>query len=377
MATVDRADVLGFRMRRHQLDLGPAALRAATDVELLDYGVQDSGPDGAAWALAVRGAPLASRDDLFFAWTLRGAPHAYRRGDVAAVAVATSPYSEGDAAKRIFDAAKPLRDAGIAVLDALRLVAERLRELAARPIVKGEASSRLAEILEEPFLRFCRACDAIHIYEQPFRLAALQGGLELEPGTSPPVLRRIPRLRPPLYDKTAAAADQRTDVIRNYLRFYGPARVADAAVFIDAPVKEVKSHWPEDTVQVAVKDERAAHRDARWALEDDVEELSGGTTSGAVRLLGPFDPYLQLRDRGLLVEDQGRQKELWRTIGRPGAVIVDGEVAATWRPRTKGKQLSLQLEPWRKLTKKEAAALREEAERLAGHRGVALGKIDP
>ena len=54
----------------------------ATDVDLLDLGVQDTGTFGSAWALEVRGARPAGPDDLLLAWTIRGAPHAYRRRDV-------------------------------------------------------------------------------------------------------------------------------------------------------------------------------------------------------------------------------------------------------------------------------------------------------
>ena len=42
------------------------------------------------------------------AWTLRGAPHAYRRSEAAGVAAAVAPWNEADAAKRIFDASRPL-----------------------------------------------------------------------------------------------------------------------------------------------------------------------------------------------------------------------------------------------------------------------------
>ncbi len=117
---VDRKAVLRFRFRRHQLDADAGRFINGTAVTMLDYGVQDTGPDGAAWALVLRGAHNSVLEDLVFAWTLRGAPHAYRRSDVPAVAVATAPFSESDAAKRIFDAAKPLKAAGIPALDALQ-----------------------------------------------------------------------------------------------------------------------------------------------------------------------------------------------------------------------------------------------------------------
>ncbi|MGH9286416.1 MAG: DNA glycosylase AlkZ-like family protein, partial [Acidimicrobiales bacterium] len=297
---VTRQDVLRYRFRRQELHRQPGAA-GPTDVALLDFGVQDTGTDGASWALANRGAYSAGPDDLVYLWTIRGAPHAYRRSDVAAVATATAPFSEADAAKRIFDAHKPLKAAGISALDALRVVAGHMREMAATPIVKGEMSARLAGLVDKPYLRFCRPCDATHLYEMPFRLAALHAGLELEPETSPPVLRRIARLRPPAYEHLAGEADARFDVVRNYLRFYGPARVRDVVEFLDAPVKDVQAHWPDDAVEVVVRDlPQAGARDARFVLAGDLDVLTSSGPHGAdrvLRLLAPHDAYLQLRDR--------------------------------------------------------------------------------
>ncbi|MDP8987022.1 MAG: hypothetical protein M3N11_01545 [Actinomycetota bacterium] len=134
--TTRRRDVLRFRLRRHQLDRGPGTANGRSDAALLDYGVQDTGPDGAAWALALRGAVTAGAGDLALAWTLRGAPHAYRRSDLRGVAVATALLSEVDAAKRVFDASKPLKATGIPVLDALRVVAGHTHRRRAPPAVR-------------------------------------------------------------------------------------------------------------------------------------------------------------------------------------------------------------------------------------------------
>lgn len=378
--TVRRGDVLRYRFWRHGLRHEAGAV-SADDIALLDYGVQDTGTDGAGWALAVRGArPQAAEgldgaDGLALAWTIRGAPHAYRRRDLGAVAVATAPWSQADAAKRIFDASKPLKDAGIGMLDALRVVASHLREIVTAPMPKGDVSTRLTERLDQPYLRFCRPCNTIHAYEMTFRLPALQAGLELEPDTSPPVMRRIPGLEPPLYEQLAGEADRRLDVICNYLRFDGPARVRDTATFLDAPIKDVKAHWPEDAVEVVVDDEPPAdRREPRFMLPDDVEALTaGGKADGpepVVRLLGPYDPYLQLRDRELLVAGEAQRKDLWRVLGRPGAIVADGEVVGTWRPRASGRKLTVRIEPWGPLDAPSRARIEEQAERLAAYRGV-------
>ena len=49
--------------------------------------------------------------------------------------------------------------------------------------------------------------------------------------------------------------------------------------------------------------------------------------------------------------------------------LVDGEVAALWRPRKKGKRLVVELEPLRRLSGAEREALDDEAQRLAPFRG--------
>ncbi|MBW3574800.1 MAG: winged helix DNA-binding domain-containing protein [Actinobacteria bacterium] len=374
--TVRREEVLAFRVRQHQLDRPAASGAGPADVALLDYGVQDTGPDGAAWALALRGGPSGSLDDLALTWTLRGAPHAYRRSALGAVAVATAPLSEADAAKRIFDAAKPLKAAGIPVLGALRVIADHLRDIVTTPTVKGDASTRLTALLDEPYLRACRPCGTTHAYEMPFRLAALHAGLELEAGTSPPVLRRIPGLRPERYGRLAGEADAGTDVIRNHLRFYGPTRVGDVARFLDAPVKEVKAHWPADAVEVAVADGASVGRPGvRFVLEADLDALTGarsGSAARTVRLLGPYDPYLQLRDRELLVADEQRRKDLWRVLGRPGAIVADGEILGTWRPRASGRGFTVRIDAWAPLDNGDRSQVEEQAERLAAHRGAVL-----
>lgn len=376
--SVSRQDVLRWRFRRHQLDRRPGSAAGPTDVDLLDYGVQDTGPDGSAWALHIRGVETPVFDELALAWTLRGAPHAYRRSELAQVAVATAPFSEADAAKRMFDAARPLKAAGIPALEALRVVAGHLRKIVSEPTVKGGASGRLTELVDPPYLRACRPCATTHVSEMPFRLASLQAGLDLEPGTSPPVLRRVEDLVPLQFEQLAGEAVDRYDVLRNHLRFFGPARPADVATFLDASARDVKAHWPDDIVEITIPGEPSTGRPApRSLLAEDLDDLAAAGQAGprAVRLVGPYDPYVQLRDRTLLVADEARRKDLWRVLGRPGAIVADGEVIGTWRPRTAAGRLTVALVPWGPLAARDRTLVEEQAERLAAHRGVVLAGI--
>jgi hypothetical protein len=358
--SITREQVLGFRVRAQQLDRESGTLG---DTAVLDIGVQDTGTDGAPWALAIRGLPDPPADELATVWTLRGAPHVYRRADLAGVAAATAPFSEADAGKRIISAAKPLKDAGIPSLAALDVVAEAMRSIVREPMVKGAMSTRLTAVMTEPYVRYCVPCQATHVYEQPFRLAALRAGLELEPGTSPPVLRPIPDFAP------AESVPQHLDVVRAYLRLLGPATPKHVAGYLDAPLKDVQARWPDDAVEVDVDGER------RWVLAGDADRLDGDPARGTW-LLGPFDLFLQARDRALLVDDAVRAKDLWRTIGRPGGVLADGEIVGTWRARRSGSAVAVTVQLWRRATPAVRDAVGTEAERLAAFRRARLASVE-
>ena len=369
-----RTDVMAYRIAAQQLDRAESK-RPITDAAIFDFGVQDTGRDGASWALANRGIPVHSpaelegNSEIALAWTLRGAPHYYRRSELPDVLVATSPFSDKDAGKRIIGADKPLQEAGIGARDGLAEVASQMRRIVTTPMVKGEVSTKLTAALDDPYLRYCVPCEAVHAWEQSFRLGALYGGLELEPGTSPPILRRIPgwprRKAGPAEDPLAAA--EHLQPIRNYLRFLGPATPNDVAAFLDAPVAEVKAHWPEDAVEVTVDSVR------KWQLGEVVVD---DPDPDRLRLLGSHDLFLQARDRALILPDKSHHKALWPVIGRPGAVLSGVEIIGTWRPKATGTSFTLRLDPWGKLTKAVRSRIEAEAERLAAHRGLTLTSVD-
>jgi Winged helix DNA-binding domain len=138
---------------------------------------------------------------------------------------------------------------------------------------------------------------------------------------------------------------------------------------VDAPAREVAARWPEDVEAVEVDGQRLD------ILAEDAQSLGGAEATGAVRLLGPFDVFLQGRDRELVVPDAAARKELWRPLGRPGAVLAGDEIVGSWRPRASGKKLRLAVSVWDGSA--PPAGLDAEAERLAASRGVSFaGYVD-
>jgi hypothetical protein len=133
------------------------------------------------------------------------------------------------------------------------------------------------------------------------------------------------------------------------------------AGYLDAPVKEIAAHWPEDVVPVEVDGGRLE------VLAGDADALAGADPVEGVRLLGPFDLFLQGRDRELVLPDAAARKDLWRTIGRPGGVLAGHELVGSWRPRSSGKKLRIAVTMWSGA--RPPKELAEQAERLATFRG--------
>jgi hypothetical protein len=378
VAAVDARAVASFRVRAQQLHRVRGTI---ADTAVLDAGAQDTGPDGGAWALVLRGVAqdAVTVDSVACAWTVRGAPHLYRRADLAAVRAAVEPYSDADAGKRIHDASKPLRATGIGNLDAIDAIARQMRAIVAAPMAKGELSTRLTAAMPEPYLRTCRPCNAIHLYEMPFRLAALRAGLELRMGSSPPVLERMPDAgrREPDVDVDVDTA-RRLDLVRGYLRLLGPATPKLVAEYLDSPVRDVKERWPEDAVPVNLHGER------RWILQDDLATLTeaggGSVDEHECRLLGPFDLFLQARDRELLAPEPAHRAQLWPTLGRPGALLAGARLAGAWRAgawraRRAGRGIAVAVTAWSPISPAAMTSVEEQAQRLADFRSTTLSSL--
>jgi hypothetical protein len=148
-----------------------------------------------------------------------------------------------------------------------------------------------------------------------------------------------------------------------YLTLLGPATPADAAGYFEVRTADLEPAWPDDLVEVSV-DGRTA-----WLPADRADDLESAPAPELVRLLGPFDPYLQARDRALIVPDKTAYKTLWPVLGRPGVLFVDAEVVGVWRPKAAGKKLTLTVEAFAPLPPATWTSIEAEGERVAAVRG--------
>jgi len=342
--------------------------RDATRVDrlaVLDLGVQDAAGELARLAFDARlSKPPAAEvfgpgKPLALVWSLRGAPHVHRRADLDALTGALYPLSEQDAAGRLNETGPSVARAGISALDQYAIAVRELRAAVRSATGKGAVSTAVSRAIPAVMLRDCRACKAKHISDSAMRAPSLAAGLELVPDTAPPVLQRRKGARVP----ERPDLDALRELALHYLALLGPATPADVAGYLGARRADLMQAWPDELAEVSVEGRKA------WLPSAQLDDVAGAEPAELVRLLGGFDPYLQARDRDLIVPDKAVQKALWPVLGRPGALFVDGEVVGTWRPRTSGRKLTVQVEAFAPLPASTWRSVEAEAERVGAVRG--------
>lgn len=327
-----RAEVLAYRAVTHGFGKRPP------HDALLDLGVQDSPAGSAALALSARG--LTDRGTTMV-WSFRGAPHRHRTKDLRSLAGALYPLSDADAYARLAGFGTTLRKARRSGVEAIAVTAAAVADALGKDTPKGTLSAAVTKRIPDDYSYWCRGCGATHVHDQLFRLSAFHGGARIEQ-SAPLAFGPIPRWSVP------AAPEDTARLLRAYATLHGPCTASDAAAYLGTTATAIRDVWPDEQPEVT------------------------GDPGPFTRLLGPSDPYLQMRDRTLLVPDAAHRKALWPVLAWPGAVVVDTEVVGSWRAKTVRKALRITVTPWRRFRRDGVEA---EAARVAEVKGAASFEV--
>jgi hypothetical protein len=148
------------------------------------------------------------------------------------------------------------------------------------------------------------------------------------------------------------------ELARRYLHVFGPATPASFATWAGIGAGRAREAF--DALELTAV--RTPIGDA-WILAGDEPGFRAPPgPAAAARLLPSGDAYflLQGADRELLVPDAERRGALWTPRVWPGAVLVGGEIAGTWRRA----HADVTIQPWRRLTRGEREAVEAEAASL-------------
>jgi hypothetical protein len=155
------------------------------------------------------------------------------------------------------------------------------------------------------------------------------------------------------------------DVVRTYLRAYGPAPREQFQRWFGMTSPAEAGRWltalGDEAVEVDVEGSRG------WMLAADVADAERAEPTGVVRLLGGFDHYVVAapRDAEAVLAPEQRER-VYRPQGWLSPVLlVDGRIAGVWGHERNGARLDVRVEPFGRISNHVRAAAIAEAERLA------------
>jgi hypothetical protein len=148
-------------------------------------------------------------------------------------------------------------------------------------------------------------------------------------------------------------------LVLRYLAAFGPASVADAQAWSGLPKLAA--------VFETLRPSLVTFRDARKRELFDLPEAPrpDPDTPAPVRLVPDWDAVLLgHQDRSRVIADEHRARISTRNLQITACFLTDGIVAGSWSITRKGQAASITLEPFVKMSKRDQAAVKAEAELL-------------
>jgi hypothetical protein len=217
-----------------------------------------------------------------------------------------------------------------------------------------DLAARLDAFLAGARMPYGQAGRGIGVHPNSLRYAAATGTVLIRwEGARQPTVWTMP---PPEDDPREA----RLELARRYLHIYGPATHEAFAWWSGIGQRHAAVAF--EVLRAALTPVRTPVGDA-WILARDEPAVRAAPGPAApARLLPSGDAYLlyQGANRDLLVPDASCRRALWTPRVWPGGVLVEGEVAGTWR---RG-EATVTVQPWSRLSRAAREAVEREAEAL-------------
>ena len=175
---------------------------------------------------------------------------------------------------------------------------------------------------------------------------------------------RVDQWLPTLKVKNISPTEAQCELLRKYLRAYGPATLPDFSHWAGIPMQEVK---PLRAVLEAELAEIPGDKKNCILLREDVAALNNSSaTEPCIRLLPIFDSYLLAhREKDHLLRPH-HYKRVYRNQGWISPVVlIDGVIAGVWANKFQNKNMFVEIEPFGKLSKATKAGIAREAEHMA------------
>ena len=168
--------------------------------------------------------------------------------------------------------------------------------------------------------------------------------------------------------------DAQRALARKFFHCYGPANLEALVGWLGCSRRQGRRLF--DAVAEELEPVQVEEKPC-YMLREDLRDLTAfDTCEERLILLGAHDPYLDIKDRYVILEDKTLQKAVWKTVGNPGVIVKGGRAVGIWRQKTLKHRLEISMGLFEALDAAEQRALDVLAEEYAAFRGLSLDKLE-
>jgi hypothetical protein len=218
-----------------------------------------------------------------------------------------------------------------------------------------DLAGRLGALLGGTRMTYAEAGHALGVHPNSLRYAAATGTVLIRwDGARSSTVWTVPA---PEVDP----GDARLELARRYLHIYGPATPGSFGRWAGLGLRHAVAAF--EALHGSLTPVRTPIGEASILTRDEAIFRAAPRPAAPARLLpSGGDAYLLLQgtERELLVPDAERRGALWTPRVWPGGLLVEGEIAGTWRRA----DTAMTVQPWRQLSRAERDAVAAEVESL-------------
>lgn len=162
-------------------------------------------------------------------------------------------------------------------------------------------------------------------------------------------------------------------LVRKYLHAYAPSQISDFMKWLGCSNKQAKRLWN------LVSDEMIPvefHGKTKYLLQEDLEVIQSTTMEESkISLIHAHDPYLDLRDRTTILNEERLHCKVWKMVGNPNVLLRAGKIIGIWTSRTLNNKISVSLTHWEDLQASEIKEINKLLNDYANFRSLEVKRI--
>ena len=246
-----------------------------------------------------------------------------------------------------------------------------LEVLAGEPIKRKELNAKVQLLLKNDALPYERIFSG---WGGILKETAYEGlTVHAQPCGIESCFARLDKWLPKINLNKVGEEEAQEKLLLKYLSGYGPASQQDFVLWSGVMAGDAKRAI-ENASSLLEEAEVEGVKGRFWMLKEDLKTADSINLDEEipVRLLPKFDSILLgHKDRSRIIRDEYKKRVFKPKVGDIAAtILVNGQVAGTWKHKKAKTSLTVTLTPFRKLTREELEEIEKEVEKLGKFMGV-------